>query len=178
MTEPFVDTVDTLVAEMTGARFSADRTYRYVLWRTWDAEKPRMMVIGLNPSTADEVKDDPTIRRCIGFAKRDGYGGLSMLNMYAYRSTDPLQLPRQPDPTGPENDRYISAFAATSRIVVCAWGAFGAAGFAVDRAKTVVTLLRSFGITPQCFGVTLLGHPRHPLYLKSDTAIVPLPTAR
>jgi hypothetical protein len=156
---------------MSGARFSADRVYRYALWRTWDVEKPRMMVIGLNPSTADETTDDPTIRRCISFAKRDGFGGLSMLNLFAMRSTRPDQLTIVPDPIGAENDRYLAAFAVTSRTVVCAWGAHSMVEWRA-RGMQVSQLLRELGVQLSCFGVTKGSMPRHPLYLPRTTPIV------
>ena len=76
----------------TGAIFSSDRIFRYILWRTWNEQNGHLMVIGLNPSTADETQDDPTIRRCVGFARQWGYGGLYMLNLFAYRATDPSEL--------------------------------------------------------------------------------------
>jgi hypothetical protein len=87
----------------TSAYFSPDRKYRYWLLRVWDDSKPILCVIGVNPSTADETLDDPTIRRVIGFAKRLGYGGALMLNVGAYRSTDPRKWLKALDPFGPEN---------------------------------------------------------------------------
>ena len=173
----FVTDVDAAATTVgMGARFSPDRVYRYALWRTWDTSKPRMMVIGLNPSTADETLDDPTIRRCLGFARRDGYGGLSMLNLYGFRSTDPhlmVELSTRrviPNAVGPENDRYLAAFAATSAIIVCAWGTFG---FVDDRAAHVCAMLTTLGATLSCFGTNREGRPRHPLYLSNLTPIIP-----
>jgi len=88
---------------VSGATFSTDRVYRYALWRVWDAALPSFVVIGLNPSTADETENDPTIRRCIGFAKREGCGGLVMLNLFAVRATDPRVMMAHPEPIGPDN---------------------------------------------------------------------------
>lgn len=89
------------------AKLSDCRTYRYELWRTWDESKPYAMFIGLNPSTADETEDDPTIRRCINFAKTWGYGGLCMTNLFAYRATQPEDMKRASDPIGNKNDETL-----------------------------------------------------------------------
>jgi hypothetical protein len=89
----------------SGAEFSECQQYRYTLWRTWDSQADRVMFIGLNPSTADETEDDPTIRRCIRFAKDWGYGGILMMNAYAYRSTAPRGLKQVTDPIGPRNGK-------------------------------------------------------------------------
>lgn len=89
------------------AILSEDRKYRYILSRTWDETKPTVLFIGLNPSTADENEDDPTIRRCIIFAKSWGYGGLIMANLFAFRTTNPQGLYSEKNPVGSENDYYI-----------------------------------------------------------------------
>ena len=92
--------------EMTkGARFSECRVWRYALWRTWDPARAPLVFVGLNPSTADETQDDPTIRRCLGFARDFGCGGLHMLNIFAFRATNPDELRRTDDPVGPDNER-------------------------------------------------------------------------
>ena len=91
-----------------GARFSESRTHRYALWRIWEKGAPMVMFVGLNPSTADETQDDPTIRRCIDFAKRWGYGGLYMLNIFAFRATNPKDMKAAADPVGP--DRAAPSF--------------------------------------------------------------------
>jgi hypothetical protein len=91
----------------SSAVFSTCRRYRYVLRRIWDRSTPPAMFVGLNPSTADEVKDDPTVRRCIGYAKRWGFGGLIMTNIFAFRSTDPNALVELDDPVGPRNDAWL-----------------------------------------------------------------------
>ena len=89
--------------------FSPCRRYRYTLWRAWDMFNPGyVMFIGLNPSTADEVQDDPTIRRCIGYAKEWGYGAFCMTNIFAFRATDPRVMKAQADPVGPENDKWLT----------------------------------------------------------------------
>jgi hypothetical protein len=149
------------------AVFSPDRMYRYVLSRRW-AEGPRaLIVIGLNPSTADEREDDPTIRRCIGFAKREGCSGLIMLNLFALRATDPMVMRAHPEPVGELNDQWIRDLATReAHVVVAAWGVHGEhRGRGAEVAAKIPNLL--------CFGRTKGGHPRHPLYLRADTALEP-----
>jgi hypothetical protein len=89
------------------AILSQDRKYRYVLSRIWDESKPMVVIIGLNPSTADEKDDDNTITKCINFAKQWGYGGLYMLNLFAFRATSPSDMFNADSPIGDENDKYI-----------------------------------------------------------------------
>ena len=148
-----------------GATFSPARKYRYTLHRIWDVDKPTMAVIGLNPSTADETKDDPTIRRCIGFAKLWGYGGLYMLNLFAYRSTDPAALKIVKNPIGPDNDKAILEVASKCKLVIAAWGNDGA----IDgRGHAVRNLLTGFGLDVHCLKKNMNGTPAHPLYLPGD----------
>lgn len=143
----------------SGAVFSRCRTWRYYLWRTW-GDGPRVAFIGLNPSTADEKADDPTIRRCIGFAKDWGYDGLLMLNLFAFRSTKPEGLRGVADPIGPENDRTIRRVAELIAELIAAWGMNDFGG----RGDYVSALLVPDGKL-KCLGVTKDGYPRHPLYL-------------
>lgn len=151
-----------------GAVFSLDRRYRYLLWRWWEPAKPWCMVIGLNPSTADETTDDPTIRRCIRFAEREGCGGLLMTNIYALRSTDPKLLRISKSPIGPKNDDYLMEAAKHASVVIAAWGADQMAG---DRGREVADLLAGAGIDIGCLGKTKSGAPKHPLYLRKDTPL-------
>lgn len=143
-----------------GAVFSPCRTYRYSLWRRWDADGPTLNVIGLNPSTADEYADDPTIRRCIGFARAWGFGTLVMTNLFAYRSTDPRVLLTVADPVGPDNDQALRVQAYEAGMVVAAWGAHP---LAVARSEAVRPLIQPYSV--MCLGATKDGAPRHPLYL-------------
>ena len=147
------------------AQISKDGKYRYDLWRTWDDKKPYCMFIGLNPSTADAVEDDPTIRRCIRFAKDWGYGGLVMANLFAFRATKPEDMKKAEDPIGEENDDHLELLAQHAGKVVASWGVNGTHH---NRDKEVMTLLGSLS----CLGVTKAGHPKHPLYLKADTTLV------
>ena len=102
------------------AVFSDCRNYRYALWRIWDDAKPYAMFIGLNPSTADETEDDPTIRRCMNFAKDWGYGGLCMTNLFAYRATIPANMMSAADPVGAENNAWLANLAENAGVIVAA----------------------------------------------------------
>jgi hypothetical protein len=151
------------------AVLSPGGSYRYLLSREWDEALPRCLFIMLNPSTADATQDDPTIRRCIGFAKAWGYGTLDVCNLFAWRATDPKALLKVADPVGPENDAHIRRAAAGAGLVVCAWGNHG---MLMLRGKAVNDLLRREGIASSCLGVTGTGQPKHPLYLRGDSIAV------
>lgn len=154
------------------AMISDDRVYRYQLSRRWDAEPPQKAVlfIGLNPSTADEHTDDPTIRRCISFAKSWGCNMLIMANLFAFRATNPKDMKAQEGPEGPLNEKYLLESARTADIIVAAWGANGGHR---GQDKKVCDLLSFAGYKLQCLGTTKAGHPKHPLYLRKDTPLVP-----
>lgn len=148
------------------AILSADRKYRYVLTRIWDEKKPTVVFIGLNPSTADEEVDDETIRKCIGYAKRWGYGKLIMVNLFAFRSTDPSMLKRVEDPVGPDNDSYIQKCVSESNLVIACWGNHGKL---LNRDKALMGSLPNL----VCLKRNKNGTPHHPLYLSKD--ITPMP---
>lgn len=141
------------------ARFSRCRTFRYALWREWDADKPNVLMIGLNPSTADATRNDPTIRRCIGFARDWGFGGLWVLNLFAYRATYPDNLKAAPDPVGPRNDYWLRRTARRCEAVVAAWGNHG---IFMDRSSRVREML---GERLTILRLNASGEPAHPLYL-------------
>jgi hypothetical protein len=143
-------------------------TYRYLLTRTWDGSLPHVGFIMLNPSTANADTDDPTIRRCIGFAKAWGYGGIAVRNLYALRSTDPKALRGHPDPHGPDNYRYVEA-AADDHLTVCAWGANADP---ID-SRGLIDALIGWGGRPHHLGLTKDGFPKRPLYLRADTTPTP-----
>jgi hypothetical protein len=161
----------------SGATFSQCRIWRYALWRRWIDSRieaidgtdqgpdfQRMVAfIGLNPSTADETEDDPTIRRCISFAKSWGYDGVVMLNLFAFRATDPKAMKAAADPVGPENDECLKRAAGLFPMKIAAWGNHG-----VHRNRHYA--IRGFLPPSQLhvLGVTKDGHPKHPLYLRSD----------
>lgn len=144
------------------AEFSPCRRYRYALLRAWQPDRGFAMFVGLNPSTADETSDDPTIRRCIGFAKAWGYGALCMTNLFGYRATQPADMLAQADPVGPENDAYLLSMAAKADVVVAAWGTEGTF---LKRDEHVRVLL---GRKLHYLRLTKHGHPGHPLYLPAD----------
>jgi hypothetical protein len=153
---------------LASAYFSPCRTWRYSLTRDVAplTGEGTVTFIGLNPSTADETQDDPTIRRCVGFARRWGFARLKMLNLYAFRATDPRVMFQASDPVGPDNDCTIAKVVGGSDLVVCAWGA--AAGIEA-RAAAVLALVAA----PHCLGLTALARPRHPLYVRADTKPAP-----
>jgi hypothetical protein len=155
------------------AAFSGCLTYRYTLERGWrDGGLGRYLnFLMLNPSTADEIRLDPTVTRCVGYARRWGYDGLVVTNIFALRSTDPRRLREVEDPVGPHNDEHIQRVAKLAALVVCAWGTHGAF---LDRGRRVVEMLTASENTLHCLGVTKDGHPRHPLYLRGDAVPVPL----
>ena len=144
-----------------GAEFSECRTYRYALWRIWGVG-PCAMFIGLNPSTADENTNDPTIRRCIRFATDWGFGGLYMLNLFAYRSTDPKVLVSMGDPIGPKNSEALAYYRTKCELIVAAWGAHKLAS---RRGRSVCGIICR---RLDCLGTTKDGSPRHPLYVRAD----------
>ena len=144
-----------------------DGEYRWRLWRRWDEELPLLLWVMLNPSTADATEDDPTIRKCVGFAMRWRYGGIVVVNLFALRSTDPTAVLRHPDPIGSENDAVISATAAECPDSVCAWGSHKSV---THRALVVRRLLLQAGNSPTHLGLNKDGHPKHPLYLPYSTS--------
>lgn len=150
-----------------GASLSVDRCYRYALWRGWDENwrENFMLVVGLNPSTADENEDDPTIRRCVGFAQRMGYDGVVMANLFAYRATLPADMMVASNPVG-ANDAELLDLAPLAGVIVCAWGTHGSFK---NRDKEVARLLSDYRL--KCFGTTKAGHPKHPLYLPKTTQL-------
>ena len=151
--------------EPPAAEFSPCRTWRYILRRRW-AAGPSIGFILLNPSTADEIQNDPTIRRCIGYAKAWGFGGLVLGNLFGYRATKPEVMRAVVDPVGPGNNEALRVICgeADGRII-CGWGAHGSF---MDRGKHVLTLLHGAGARPEALALTADGEPRHPLYLRGD----------
>jgi len=143
------------------ANISSCRNYRYALWRTWDVNKPRVLFIALNPSTADETHDDPTLNRCINFAHEWGFGGLSIGNLFAFRSTNPKQLKSNNDPVGPANNRWLIKLDQESTLTVAAWGNHGKY---LKRADHIRQSLKNL----YCLQINVTGEPAHPLYLESN----------
>ncbi len=148
-----------------GAILDATETYRYLLRREWDSDAPRVVFVMLNPSRADAVQDDPTLRRCIKFAQDWGYGSLEIVNLFAYRATDPIELKKASDPVGVENDNYLQKAAEGTHQIIVAWGNHG---IFKNRCQEVLELLSRVNQI-YCLGVTQQGCPRHPLYVPSYT---------
>ena len=153
--------------QLNGAVISDDCEHRYELWRTWDAAKPTVLFVMLNPSTADHRQDDPTIRRCLRFARDWGYGRLLVGNLFALRATDPSDLYVHANPVGWENDDALRAMHDAAALTVCAWGVHGAH----QRRGELVRAMLEGSRRPSVhhLGLTMGGHPRHPLYLRADT---------
>jgi hypothetical protein len=157
-----------------GAVISACGRYRYVLTRRLGAGRRAAAFVMLNPSTAYAARDDPTIRRCLGFARQWACGRLVVLNLFAWRTADPADLKRAADPVGPENrvwfNRILGRLSET--VVICAWGVHGGHH---DQDRVVYGWLRRVGVAPFALGVTKAGHPRHPLYVPYSAELVPFP---
>lgn len=159
------------------ADISEDGRYRYHLSRFWDPAVHGLAFVMLNPSTADGSADDPTIRRCMRFARDLGFGGMYVVNLYAFRATKPADLWRAEDPVGPENDAYLKraflAAAAVGKPVIAAWGA----NARPDRVAQVLDLPLARE-SLHAFGLTKGGAPRHPLYLRAESYPTPLRTGQ
>ncbi len=162
MTETVTDRDDNLV-ERRSATFDATRTYRYALERRWSETAPAVFVM-LNPSAADAFADDPTIRRCTAFARREGCGGLVVVNLYALRATDPRALYKHAEPVGPENDDILYEAQFQGGPVIAAWGVHGA----LNSRGVIVAELLLRASDLMCLGLTKGGHPRHPLFVPAD----------
>lgn len=157
--------------------FSPCRRYRYTLWREFREQAslfdstPKVgyvQFIGLNPSTADETNNDPTVTRCINFTKAWGYPAYCMTNIFAWRDTDPSAMKLSPDPVGPENNHWLLKIASTASLIVAAWGNHGTH---LNRNSDVMRLLSEFQL--KCFKITQSGQPEHPLYQRNDAALIP-----
>lgn len=158
-----------LASTVNGAVLSDDNAYRYRLWRVIGPQKRRACFVMLNPSTADADIDDPTIRRCMAFARREGCGRLDVVNLFAYRATRPEALRTVAEPVGPYNNHHIDATVSEADLLVCAWGA-SLTVWAWPRVLTVLPLLE--GTPAWCLGTTGNGSPRHPLYVPRDAPLV------
>ncbi len=152
-----------------GATIDPDNpNYRYNLWRQWGDGSKKIVFIMLNPSRADAVIDDPTIRRCINYAQSWDFGLLEVVNLFAYRTKNPSDLAKVPDPIGPKNDFYLDRAITSASVIVLAWGNQGCL------QQRNISVLKK--LVPRnnvyCLGITLKGHPRHPLYLKRNLCLV------
>lgn len=154
-----------------GAIISDDGRYRYRLWRSWNPTRSALTWIMLNPSTADADANDPTIRRCIGFARAWGYGGIVVVNLFAYRATDPANLPAI-EAVGPGNNDYILNACPTDGIAIAAWGA-SVPAYWRHRPPAIANMIRDRRTRLCHLGLTKDGHPRHPLYVPRCTEPTP-----
>lgn len=141
-----------------GAVFSPDNRYRYTLWRVWDKSIEQVLFIGLNPSIANADHDDPTVRRCIGFAKTWGYGGMWIANIFAFISSSPRYIQQVADPVGPDNEVWIKLLVNSFSLVIACWGN---RGNDPHRNQFIASLNRPL----HCLAMTSSGNPAHPLYL-------------
>ncbi len=148
------------------AVYSDCERYRYSLTRVWQPEGRRVAFIMLNPSTATEVQNDPTIERCEQRARRLGFGGFEVVNIFALRATDPRDMRAASAPEGAENGFFLEKAAADADMVIAAWGVHGAHR---DHGPQTATLLHTKGYALHHLGLTKHGHPRHPLYLPYAT---------
>lgn len=156
------------------AVLSRDGRYRYLLARMWDdylselpwfergVQRPLMIFCMLNPSTADGLDDDPTIRKCVGFARRNGCGGILVVNLFAWRETHPKLLPRGPELVGPHNEEFIQ-IALGNPLMAIGVAAWGRLSTRLHRASAPMRVGAQCARRLQCFGKTKHGHPRHPL---------------
>jgi hypothetical protein len=159
-----------IVRSESGAAFSRCRRWRYLLWRRWDAAKPVANFLMLNPSTADELRLDPSCTRARNFAERWGYGALIVTNLFGWRATDPGEMKAARDPVGRGNDAAILRAAREAALVVCAWGNHGTH---LERAGKVLALLQRDGVPLHFLRKNGNGIPAHPLYLPG--VLKPLP---
>jgi len=151
-----------------GAVFSACRTYRYALWRTWEMRTPSILFVGLNPSTADDQHDDPTIRRCIRFAQNWGYGGIYVANLFSFRATRPTTLKANSNPIGSETEDWIHRLSQETLYTIACWGNHGSF---LQRNQVITQMIANL----YCLRITKQGQPAHPLYLPNNLTPIPYP---
>lgn len=144
------------------ALYSPCQNYRYTLTRVWNPDGPKALFVMLNPSTATEMQNDPTVERCERRARALGFGAFRVCNIFAYRATDPRVMRAQADPVGPGNDAAIAESALWADRIVCAWGTHGAH---LGRGPAVEALLRATQRQLYHLGLSKAGHPKHPLYI-------------
>lgn len=156
------------------AYFSPDRAHRYWLIRDWKPGERRCMWIGLNPSTADENRLDPTLRRIYDYSETWGYTGFVMTNLFAFRATIPRVMLLNPEPVGPDNDRHILEIADEVDKIMCVWGTDGVHR---NRSQEVVDMLTDAGHFSKLHALAMTkgGEPGHPLYLRKNALPFPYP---
>lgn len=166
-----LETIELEPSMQRGAVLDLTQSYRYSLWRVWNPLAPRVGFVMLNPSRADAVVDDATIRRCLGFARSWNCGALEVVNLFAYRTADPKDLRSSPEPVGTENDRYLVSLSDRVDQIVLAWGNWGRLQ---GRDRAVLKMLADREL--YCLGLTQTQQPRHPLYLRRDLVPMSFPS--
>lgn len=156
--------------ESASAIFNTTRTHRYLITRTWNTELPSAVFVMLNPSTADAFVPDPTITRCVNFARREGAGGLRVVNLFGLRSTNPAALVDHPNPIGRSCNRLIVEAVQDAAVVIAAWGVPGRLR---GRDSKVTDLLAAQDIDLMCLGRNKDSSPKHPLYVRADQPLEP-----
>ena len=167
MSDPLIERSHEQHGTRSTALYSSCQAYRYGLTRTWDQTAPKLLFIMLNPSTATELKNDPTIERCQRRSKALGFGAVRACNLFAYRATDPRDLKKAKDPVGPHNLAYLLESARWADTILCAWGTHGAY---MGMGPATKNLLASENLTLHHLGLSKEGHPRHPLYVPYQAA--------
>lgn len=166
-----VEDVDGVPPFGAAAVFNPERTHRFCLTRTWGSAGRACTFVMLNPSTADAFTLDPTVRRCLGFAAREGCDSLTVVNLFALRSTDPRALYSHSDPTGGDlNDVMILRAALGAGVVIAAWGVHGTLN---ERGTAVTRALVDRGVTLHALTITRDGQPGHPLFVRGDAPLLP-----
>ncbi len=145
----------------SGAVFSRDERYRYGLWRNWNPSLGKVLFIGLNPSTADQQQNDPTIRRCIAFAQHWDCGGMLVGNLFAFRATRPPDLRKASQPVGPDNEKWLLKMASAADLVIACWGNVGSY---LSQDQSIQELFPKL----HCLKLNATGTPAHPLYLQKS----------
>ena len=149
------------------AQFSRCRRYRWTLTREWDSTRGTCVFIGLNPSTANQFRDDPTIRRCINYSMQWGFGKLIMVNLFAFRATNPSTMKADNHPVGKYNIKYINSACRQADLIIAAWGNHG---FYNKQSETICRYLHDRPV--KCFEITKRGQPVHPLYQRNDAKLI------
>ena len=151
------------------AVYSNCENYRYTLTREWDAEKQKVLFIMLNPSTADETKNDATVERCERRARNLNFGSVRICNIFAWRETNPFKLKQKTKPIGKDNNKIIQDSTIWANDIICAWGTHGSH---LERDEEIKKLLSSNGCKLYHLGLTKNGHPKHPLYVPYSQDII------
>lgn len=152
-----------------GAILSSCKKHRLQLWREWDSNLPKVLFIMLNPSTADDQQDDPTLRRCIDFAKQWGFGGLYIGNLYSFRATDPWSLLNVSKFSHRDNYKHLLTMANQCQLVVCAWGNYPV----IKKLGIPLNVFNHLEQKLYCIALSKASKPKHPLYLKKSLTPIP-----